>query len=158
MAISHRKSRFAIALLFLVSVCGCSPQQPPTVPAGIPVPNGWAVLAAESNGELSFEGATFYARFESPQPPDKAALSYGNAMLAADAKGHDLQGPVKLSDSERNQYQDHQSGFERKHSVDRSNYPIGWKVSLSNEPSYYQIYAYPHEKGSVVELISISAL
>ncbi len=157
MAISRRKSRLAITLLFLVSVCGCS-QKPPTVPAGIPVPKGWDVLAAESNPKFSFEGATFYARFESPLAPDKAALNYGNAMLAADAKGFDLEGPMKLSDSERNQYQENQSDFERKHTVDRSDYPVGWKVFLSDEPSYYEIYAYPHKTGSIVELLRISAL
>ena len=125
---------------------------------GIRVPNGWNVVIAEPNNKMRFEGATFYARMESPLPPDKAALTFGNTMVAGVAKGFDMEGPTALSDEERTQYKDSQCKFERRHALERSQYSSGWKVFLSNEPSYYAIYAFPRKNGSVVELLSISAL
>jgi len=157
MIISEMDLRLALTLFVSIFVCGCAQTQP-TVPAGIPVPTGWIVLAAETNNQMGFEGTRFYARFESPLAADKASVHYGNALLSGIGKGFSLEGPVKLSDDEMIHYKDHQNNFERKHTVERSNYASGWKVNLSDEPSYYAIYAYPRENGSVVELLSISAL
>ena len=148
--------RLSLTLLLFGTLFGCSKQS--TVPAGIPVLPGWTVVKAETNSQLDLEGTYFYARFDSPDPPNKAVVTYGKAMLAADAKGFELEGPLQLTENERNQNRKRLCDFERKHTINKTKYHQGWKVVLANEPSYHAIYAYPSDHGSIVELISYSAL
>ena len=145
----------ALTLLVLIFACGCTQKQP-SVPTGIPVPTGWVVLAAETNTKMGFEGTNFYARFESPLPADKASIKYANALLANTAKGFELEGPVKLSDDELKNHKSDRARFEEKHLVDASKYKSGYRVYLSDEPSYYAIYSFTQENGSIVELLRIS--
>ena len=154
---SQAQLRLALTLFVIIFACGCRQKQP-AVPTGIPVPTGWVVLVAELNTEMGFEGTNFYARFESSLPADEAAMKYANALLASTAKGFELEGAVKLSDDELKNHKNDQAKFEGKHLVDASNYKSGYRVSLSDEPSYYVIYAFPQENGSIVELLRISAL
>ena len=155
MVTTSKPLRRSFAIFALVIICGCTAKQP-TIP--YPVPNGWVLLESESNAEMALEGTSFYARFESPLPADEASVRYGSVLLANNAKGFNLEGPAELSDDERKNHNNNRSKFEQKHLVDASKYESGYRVRLSDEPSYFEIYAFPHNDGSIVEMLRISAL
>ena len=145
----------------IVAVCclvsGCE-KTPAVLPPGITTPAGWKLITSQANDKIGFEGTLYYLRMSAPIGPEQAALQYANALLAGDAAGFELEGPTKMTDEEMEMDRSQLDDFAASHSIDRTKYKSGWRVWLSNEPSYYSVYAYPDGDGSVVEMLNSTAL